>query len=75
MRRVNKTFRPTEELAEKIKERAAKEGCSESDVINAALNRYLGINTENDFTTINNEIKNIKSQLDKLVSLNNLKTS
>lgn len=75
MRRVNKTFRPTEELAEKIKERAAKEGCSESDVINAALNCYLGIQTENSCTSINNQINNLKSQLDKLVSLNNLKTS
>ncbi|MEO1430847.1 MAG: CopG family transcriptional regulator [Cyanobacteria bacterium J06633_8] len=75
MARINKTFRPTEEIAQKLKERAAKEGVSESDLINAALNCYLGIQTENNCTSINNEINNIKSQLDKLISLNNLKTS
>lgn len=75
MARINKTFRPTEEIAEKLKERAVKEGISESDLINSALSCYLGIQTENNCTSINNQIDNIKSQLHKLITLNNLKTS
>ncbi|MEM7552873.1 MAG: hypothetical protein AAF378_02030 [Cyanobacteria bacterium P01_A01_bin.84] len=75
MARINKTFRPTEEIAQKLKERSAKEGVSESDLINAALNCYLGISTESNCVSINSEINNIKSQLEKLISLNNLKTS
>ena len=74
MARSNKTFRPTELIAEKLKERAKKEGKSESDLINMALSCFLGLNLEDNCQTLNEQIKTIQKQINSLIRLNNLKT-
>lgn len=74
MARSNKTFRPTELIAEKLKEKAKKEGKSESDLINMALSCFLGLNLEDKCETLNEQVRNIQEQMNTLIKLNNLKT-
>ena len=72
MARINKTFRPTEEIATALQKKAQKEKVSESEIVNKALRCYLGIGLEIKCDTANQIINKLEKRIENLVKLNNL---
>jgi hypothetical protein len=69
-----KTFRTSDDVILALKQRVETIGdISESDIINNALRCYLGLSKKTECETYISEVDKLRSDLEKIISINNLK--